>query len=53
MACMLPMELKWEKVAPPHKRNDTVESACAGELQVTCKGPLVGCSPFERCYIHA
>ena len=52
MACMLPMELKWEELAP-HKRNDTVESACAGKLQVTCKAPLVGHRPFERCYINA
>ena len=30
-----------------------VESACAGKLQVTCKVPLVGHSPFERHYINA
>ena len=53
VACMLPRELKWEEVAPPHKRNDTVESACAGKLQVTCKAPLVGHSLFERHYINA
>ena len=53
MASMLPRELKWEEVALLIKRNDTVESACAGKLQVTCKVPLVGNSPFGRCYINA
>ena len=53
MDCMLPRELKWEEVAPPHKGNDTVESACAGKLQVTCKVPLVGHSLFESHYINA
>ena len=53
VAYMLHMELKWEEVASPHKRNDTVESSCAGKLQVTCKVPLVGHSSFERHYINA
>ena len=37
----------------PSLRNDTVESACAGKLQVTCKVPLVGHSLFERRCINA
>ena len=45
MACMLPRELRWEEVAPPHKGMIQLKSACAGKLQVKCKVPLVGHSP--------
>ena len=51
MACMPPRELSGRRWLPLIK-NDTVESACAGKLQVTCKAPLVGHSPLERCYIN-
>ena len=52
VACMLPRELGWEEVAPPHKGMTQLKVPCAGKLQVTCKAPLVGHSPFERHYIN-
>ena len=38
VACMFPRELRWEEVAPPQKRNDTVLGLSWGNNNVPCKG---------------
>ena len=37
VACMFPRELRWEEVAPPHKRNDTVLGLSWGNNNVPCE----------------
>ena len=39
VACMLPRELRWEEVAPPHKRNDTVLGLSWGNNNVLGEVP--------------
>ena len=40
VSCMLPSELIWEEVAPPHKRNETLKGSAQSEYY---KSLLISC----------